>query len=344
MVTDADVRTLFGSVAKAIIEDNMHGSRIFNIDETAFESSRKPTRVVVLRGSKNGRHSDPTTSFHLSFVACGSAAGFVVPPLFILPGERVDNVVLDGCDIPGAAVTTTEKAIMTAPLFRRWLEFFADAVPSPVIRPLLLLIDGCASHLSLAIIDTAELLRVKLVCLPANGTHLLQPLDVAVFSSFKSKLKDLIDELVRDNGETNIKKAKALQIATLAWTSCNFDTNISSGFRSCGIFPLNIQKMTEKLHNFQRNGAPVTTKKASWLRYKETIQHDILLLPARHTTKGKKRKTSTVAGRLLTRELLQQPSPPKKARKRKAKAKKQTKPKPAPVQGEEDPVLYVAIV
>jgi hypothetical protein len=67
MVTDADVQTLFGSVAKAIIENNMHGSRIFNIDETAFESSRKTTRVVVLRGSKNVWHSDPTTSFHLSF-------------------------------------------------------------------------------------------------------------------------------------------------------------------------------------------------------------------------------------------------------------------------------------
>ncbi|EEY57944.1 uncharacterized protein PITG_00540 [Phytophthora infestans T30-4] len=77
------------------------------------------------------------------------------------------------------------------------------------------------------------------------------------------------------------RKEKALQMAALAWTSCNFNSNISSGFQSCGIFPLNLVKMHVKLLNFQHNGVSATVKKASWLRHKETVQHDILLLPAR---------------------------------------------------------------
>jgi transposase-like protein len=72
-VTELEVAALFGSLANVIVEENMDGSRVFNVDETAFESSRKTTRVVVLKGSKNVWHTDPTTSFHLSIVACGRA-------------------------------------------------------------------------------------------------------------------------------------------------------------------------------------------------------------------------------------------------------------------------------
>ncbi|EEY60131.1 uncharacterized protein PITG_12449 [Phytophthora infestans T30-4] len=68
--------------------------------------------------------------------------------------------------------------------------------------------------------------------------------------------------------------------------------------------------MHEKLHNFQHNGVSATVKKASWLRYKGTVQHDILLLPARQHKQSRKRKTKTVAGRLLAREMLQQPDQP----------------------------------
>ncbi|KAL3666247.1 hypothetical protein V7S43_008498 [Phytophthora oleae] len=81
-----------------VIEHNMDATRIFNVDETAFESGKKSTEVIALRGSRNVWHTDPTISFHLSFVACASVAGFVVPPLFILRGERVDNYILEACE------------------------------------------------------------------------------------------------------------------------------------------------------------------------------------------------------------------------------------------------------
>ncbi|KAG1686271.1 hypothetical protein DVH05_005342 [Phytophthora capsici] len=67
-VTEIEVATFVGSLAKVIVEENMDATRVFNVDETAFESSRKTTRVVALKG----------------------AGGFIVAPLFILPGERVE--------------------------------------------------------------------------------------------------------------------------------------------------------------------------------------------------------------------------------------------------------------
>ncbi|ETL50103.1 hypothetical protein L916_00609 [Phytophthora nicotianae] len=44
-VTKMEVATFFGSLAKVIVEENMDATRVFNVDETAFESSRKTTRV-----------------------------------------------------------------------------------------------------------------------------------------------------------------------------------------------------------------------------------------------------------------------------------------------------------
>ncbi|KAE8877262.1 hypothetical protein PF005_g6598 [Phytophthora fragariae] len=53
---------------------------------------------------------------------------------------------------------------MTPPLFARWLPFFSDAVPTPIKRPLLLVMDGCASRISLPIVAAAESLGIIPVC------------------------------------------------------------------------------------------------------------------------------------------------------------------------------------
>ncbi|OWY94593.1 DNA binding protein, partial [Phytophthora megakarya] len=269
MLIDADVRQLFRTLSNVIIEEKMDTSKIFNVDETAFDSSSKTTRVVILRGSKNVWHTDPNMNFYLSFVACGSVSGFVVPPLFILPGERVDNIATKECDIYGAAVTTANKASMTASLFAKWLVFFSNAAPALIKRPLLLLMDGCSSHLSTTIANVADRQQIRM--------------------SFKSKLKLFIDELIRENGETLIVKAKVLQIASLVWSSCNFNVNISTVFKSCGIYPLSMVMMSEKLHNFQRNETPVDAKQALWLRHRKSVQNDLLLLPTKSTLKARKK-------------------------------------------------------
>ncbi|KAK1931854.1 Tigger transposable element-derived protein 1 [Phytophthora citrophthora] len=205
-VSTEDITSFFWSLTKVMIENEigLDASHIFNVDETAFKCGNISTQVVALRGSRNVWHTDPSMSFHLSFVACGSAGGNAVPPLFILPGERVDIYILEECSIPGAAVTTTGKAFMTARLFTRWLVFFSEAVPDNINRPIVLIMDGCSSHFPKDIKQTAKRLQFVLVCLPANATHLLQPLDVACFSSFKVKLKVLIDQLVGGKGEYSI--------------------------------------------------------------------------------------------------------------------------------------------
>jgi hypothetical protein len=50
----------------------------------------------------------------------------------------------------------------------------------------LLIGDNLASHLSVEVITLCKENNVEFVCLPANSTHILQPLDVGLFGPMKA--------------------------------------------------------------------------------------------------------------------------------------------------------------
>ncbi|KAE9341038.1 hypothetical protein PR003_g10190 [Phytophthora rubi] len=62
------------------------------MDETAFQKQLKSKTVVAVKESSNVWSTESTANFHLTIVACGSAAGFVVPPAIYL--AREDSVVM----------------------------------------------------------------------------------------------------------------------------------------------------------------------------------------------------------------------------------------------------------
>ncbi|KAG3155286.1 hypothetical protein PC128_g22115 [Phytophthora cactorum] len=95
-VVPAVLTILFNTLAKLVIELHRDHSRVFNMDETAFQKQLKSKKVVVVRGSSNVWSTEPTANFHLTIVACGSAAGFIVPPAFVLPGKPVSSRLLEG--------------------------------------------------------------------------------------------------------------------------------------------------------------------------------------------------------------------------------------------------------
>ncbi|KAG2996398.1 hypothetical protein PC123_g21984 [Phytophthora cactorum] len=214
------------------------------MDETALQKQLKSKKVVAVRGSSNVWSTEPTANFHLTIVACGSAASFVVPPAFVLPGKTVSSRLLEGCEVTGAAVATSPSGFMNSALFEEWLQYFAQSVLASVKRPLVLILDGCAFHYSTKVVDLAANLRIMLVFLP-NATHLLQPLNVAVFAKLKNKIRELIDELVDEDheGYFTISKDEAIKVSSLAWKGSKMARNIDSGFMACGLFPLSLVKI-----------------------------------------------------------------------------------------------------
>lgn len=134
--------------------------------------------------------------------------------------------------------------------------------------------DGCSSPYSPTILQAAEDVQFVL----SDATHLIQPLDIAVLGSFKARLRALLNGFIGDDGYTTSTKAMAVQLAGLAWQTCNFSTNVASDLRSSGCTHHRSRRWQSAWANFERNGASKEAKVAAWLKVKDVTQNDRLIL------------------------------------------------------------------
>jgi hypothetical protein len=83
-------------------------------------------------------------------------------------------------------------------MYEFWLENVFIPATAHVNRPLLLIIDGHASHISLKILNLLRSNQIICLMLPSHSTHALQPLDVVVFSSVKRDWTKLVTNHFKD--------------------------------------------------------------------------------------------------------------------------------------------------
>ncbi|CAF4828048.1 unnamed protein product [Pieris macdunnoughi] len=225
--------------------------RIFNTDETAFFLIR---RVVVLaqKGDKTVyQQVNPDEKECLTVLITGSASGAIHPPtiLFkykIIPQEIAQNF------LPEWGLGKTDSGWMTceaffefiADIFHPWLK--KESIPLPVI----LFVDGHASHLSLQVSQFCEKNGIILIALYPNATHLLQPMDVAVFRTLKEHWKKRVHEWRISNLEAPILKKKDFPklLKEVIDTTLNA-TIFENGFRKYGLFPWHPEIVTVPLNN-----------------------------------------------------------------------------------------------
>ena len=93
-----------------------------------------------------------------------------------------------------ALYAKSDSGWIDSELFLTWLKtiFLKYVVPQ---RPVMLLIDGHKSHMTLDAIDLCRSNDVILFCLPPHTTHALQPLDVSVFKSLKDSFAKTVRAL-----------------------------------------------------------------------------------------------------------------------------------------------------
>ncbi|KAF0693280.1 Aste57867_15734 [Aphanomyces stellatus] len=299
------LRSLFFTMTQLVIKHKVVAAQVYNMDETSFESKTSTRRVVGLRGSSNVWTQTPRLNFHLTIIVAACADGTVTPPCFVLPGKSVQRDILADCATPDAAVTCAPKGFVNQYVFNNWLKHFARSVPSSTPRPLVLVCDGCSSHFTDGTYEIARDNHILIVCLPANATHLVQPLDVAVFKPYKTRIRELVHDRMINTNAFSLSKRVAINIAASAFvdTIGKKRTNIISGFRSTGLFPPSLPLMYARLAKFDKN-ATEDLKMETWLKCKEEIRSEVLVLP---TTKEKipGRKTVDTKFCLFTREALE---------------------------------------
>ena len=134
---------------------------------------------------------------------------------------------------PGTLFQCSSNGWITQDLFTKWFHFFLQNIP--LARPVLVIEDGHSSHISIEVIEEARKNDVHLLCLPAHTTHILQPLDVAVFKSLKGNYNKACKRYLASHPGQVITSQVITGVLAEAWPKSMTPVNIMSGFRKCGI-------------------------------------------------------------------------------------------------------------
>ena len=242
------VSDLFGKVGALYGKLNLFSKpmQVFNADETGITIVHKPSRVFAELGRRNvySITSAERGKTH-TVMACVSASGYVLPPMMVYPRKRAVPENMKVGAVANTLFKSSENGWINSIIYLEWLKFFVQNIPP--LRPVLLIQDGHASHISIDVIEFARANSIHMLCLPAHTTHVLQPLDVGVFKSFKTNFsKACTSYLSKHPGRVITPDILASLVA--AAIPCSFTSlNILSGFRKCGLFPLNPSAVRDRL-------------------------------------------------------------------------------------------------
>ena len=236
----------FGKLAAVCAKLNLltKPMQIYNMDETGVTVVHKPGKVVTEVGRRNvwAVTSGEKGKTH-TILSCVSAAGSALPPFMIFPRKRITDNLKSGA-VPGTTFHCSDTGWVNTELFFEWLQFFVRSIPPS--RPVLLILDGHSSHISIEAVEFARSNGVHMLCIPAHTTHILQPLDVGVFKSFKAAYNKACKKLLSEHPHRVITTEQIAGLIGKAWPQSLTPVNIMSGFKKCGIYPLNPGEVTDR--------------------------------------------------------------------------------------------------
>ena len=214
-------------------------AQLFNSDESGFVTDPKSDIVLARKGSKRvNQIIGGSGREQITVNCCGAATGKMLPHYIDYNGQNLykDWIVGGPQD---AAYVTSSNGWMEGTLYLDWFEkIFLKHTDNVKDKPRVLVFDGHASHLSLPLIKLARDNNVVLLRLPAHLTHLLQPLDRAVFRPVKKAWQKMLRKFARKNKGPVGKKIFPKMLKQLVEESFGAET-VKAGFSSTGICPFN---------------------------------------------------------------------------------------------------------
>lgn len=190
-----------------------------------------------------------------SFLDCCSANGKLMPPLFIFEGANLWSTWKGTNELPGTLYAVSEKGYKTSEIFSSFFHKFCEEIKE---RPLLLILDGHMTHLSVDVLTKAANENITVLKLPPYTTETLQPLDKACFKPFKDHWNDELYKWQRQNQRKITRSGMNYKLCTI-WHRSITKTSIVNGFASTGIFPFNMEKYpierldTNKIEKFLKD-------------------------------------------------------------------------------------------
>lgn len=207
---------------------------IFNVDETGFMCSPGNKKMFFRRGSsiveKIGLNNDKT--MYTVQVCCDASGEFL--PFYIL----FKSIKLWGGWCNGGPdncyYNCSTSGWMERPHFFEWFQKVFVTHCESIEGPKLLILDGHASHINPTLVELAIEKNIHLLCLPAHTSHLLQPLDVAVFKPVKTQWKKIVVDFYQKYHKANLDKVSFPPLLRTLTEKAFRRSHAVAGFESTG--------------------------------------------------------------------------------------------------------------
>ncbi|CAG2186154.1 unnamed protein product [Mytilus edulis] len=182
-------------------------SRLYNADESGFPLCPKTSKVLTMRGSKQVYNFSSSDKTQITVLACTSATAHYIPPMIVYPGVRFKYNPLEGFE--DAILGRSINGWMDSDLFLTWLRetFLPHIKARKVSLPVVLFVDGHSTHISLEANEFSRRENFVMYCLQQHASHIMQPLDLCLFSSLKYNWRKSVRTYQMENPGETVTKA-----------------------------------------------------------------------------------------------------------------------------------------
>lgn len=230
-------------------------TNIWNYDETCLVDDPGSVKVLVRRGTKYPEIIRNSSKASTSIMVCGSAAGELAPVYVVYKAENMWETWTENGPT-GARYNRTKSGWFDTRCFEDWFQFTMLPILKKQTGKKVLVGDNLSSHINLEVMAECEANNIAFICLPPNATHLLQPLDVAYFRPMKIAWRSTLNEWkhnVRGSRSSSVPKDQfpGLLKEMFQKMETNSSQNLKSGFKKCGLCPLDRDVVLQRLPNRQ---------------------------------------------------------------------------------------------
>jgi hypothetical protein len=221
---------------------------IFNFDETNLTDDPSRKKCIVRRGLRRVEKKTCHSKQAFSVMFAGNATGNYLAPMVVykVNSENMYEGWREGGP-PNAVYKSTQSGWFDTTTFEIW--FFQVFLPfaQKLNGPKVLLGDNLGSHFSVDVVRSCQMHDIRFTTLLPNTTHILQPLDVAVFRPLKVIWRQVLQDW-RSTGRNSacIPKESFPPLLHRVIRKLN-PQHLKSGFEATGIYPLDRNKVLCKL-------------------------------------------------------------------------------------------------
>ncbi|KAE8190035.1 hypothetical protein CF336_g5475, partial [Tilletia laevis] len=246
----ATLLRFYERLRKVIQQHGILPDDIWNMDEVGFRVGIGGTQwIVTLCPSREAHLASETNRETVTCVEAVNATGSAISPMVIMSGIQHSESWTNNSAPGDTLLAVSDKGYSDDILALRWIVHFNNRTRRMTKgSKRLLIFDGHGSHCTKQFIDFCDQQEIIPFSLPPHSSHILQPLDVAVFQPYKHWHREAIDAATR-TGCTNFSKTEFLAALNGIRMHTMKANTIKTGFRRTGIHPYDPTQVLSKYPN-----------------------------------------------------------------------------------------------